>query len=129
MGPLLPQIVPKLLASLDAEDAIEIDDGGPKSGLAAVAAALSKGDAAGEGGEGGEDEEEDDDDDDDDDENGPTFSVSAPLDFARGPMRRPPATTCGWLPCARARVRVLLTRAGGAGGAVGRAAGANRSAR
>ena len=92
IGPILPQIMPKLLASLDAEDAISMDspgDGEQKSGLAAVAAALTqKGGGASNGNglslpddtNGDEDEEDEDEEfDDDDDGEGRTFSVRTAL--------------------------------------------------
>ena len=74
--------MPRVLASLDAEDVVQTDNGEAPEGLAAVAAKLSKGGGGGGGAGDGEDADDDDDDDDDDDfddEGNPTFSVRTAL--------------------------------------------------
>ena len=77
--PLLGQIMPRVLASLDAEDVVQTDNGEAPEGLAAVAAKLSKGGGGGGGGGGGAgdgEDADDDDDDDDDDEDAGTWPLA-----------------------------------------------------
>ena len=85
IAPIVPQLLPRLLETINNEDTISFDSPEEKEGgLKAVARALSKGVTNDDGpcdgdGEGEEEESEEEDDDSDDDDGGPTLSIRTAL--------------------------------------------------
>ncbi len=76
-APLLPQLMPRLLTSLESDDAIDFGNEGEKGGLRGIAAALSRGPDG--DGDGADDDDDLDDDDDDDDGPGGGLSIRTAL--------------------------------------------------